>query len=594
MAQAAAGSGKLGVFISYSRDDIAFADQLDAALRLYGFTTTLDRHGIAGGEDWQRRLGNMIRDADTVVFVLSPTSAASEVCAWEARHAVSLGKRILPVVCNPLGKVQPPGELARLNYVFFCREASFPEAGFGTGLARLVAALESDLDWLREHTRLLRRATEWDDGGRPDNRLLSGGDVAAAKSWAARRPKTAPEPTPLHLEFILASEQEEVKRSNELHQRLEAVAAAQAEREAALRQKEEALAQAAAVRRTRAWLIGSAFLVVSLTAGVAIWQWRDADRQRATAVLQTARAHENLAKASDFVFAISNRFAFDDDAYADSLKLFMHGAEQGDARSMTNIGYHHAEGRGVPQDYAKALEWFEKAAALGQTVAMRNIGALHEGGLGVPRNPVKAREWYEKAAEHGDAAGLVSIGAMYEGWRGGTTDPATAADWYRKAAAKGNLTALRLLAQQRIQREEAAGRYSEALDITRRNTREIEAAEVARHGRPRDETALALIGQSWRALLAGETESAIAAADGALKIRPASLGAAINRAHALMVAGQVDLARAIYLNNKGKHITGQGSETWEQVVRSDFKEMRKAGITHPAMTGIEAALGIAP
>src|SRR5207245_61491 len=74
--------GKLRVFISYSRDDLDFADQLDIALRLLGFDTSLDRHAISGGEEWRQRLGNLIREADTVVFVLSPASAESQICTW--------------------------------------------------------------------------------------------------------------------------------------------------------------------------------------------------------------------------------------------------------------------------------------------------------------------------------------------------------------------------------------------------------------------------------------------------------------------------------------------------------------------------------
>jgi hypothetical protein len=71
--------GKLRVFISYSRDDLDFADELDAALNTYGFKCLIDRHDISGGEDWKRRLGNLIRQADTVVFVLSPSSARSPI-----------------------------------------------------------------------------------------------------------------------------------------------------------------------------------------------------------------------------------------------------------------------------------------------------------------------------------------------------------------------------------------------------------------------------------------------------------------------------------------------------------------------------------
>src|SRR5262245_42366065 len=58
--------GKLRVFISYSRDDAGFADQLEAALDAYGFETTIDRHGVSGGEEWKSRLGNLISKADTV------------------------------------------------------------------------------------------------------------------------------------------------------------------------------------------------------------------------------------------------------------------------------------------------------------------------------------------------------------------------------------------------------------------------------------------------------------------------------------------------------------------------------------------------
>src|SRR5262245_25867014 len=113
----ATNSGKLGVFISYSRDDLKFTDQLDAALGLTGFAITIDRHGISGGEDWKRRLGNLIRDADTVVFVLSPTSATSDICRWEVEEAVRLGKRILPVLCRPLEAASPPPQLQNLNYI---------------------------------------------------------------------------------------------------------------------------------------------------------------------------------------------------------------------------------------------------------------------------------------------------------------------------------------------------------------------------------------------------------------------------------------------------------------------------------------------
>jgi len=206
MSDGAREDGRLAVFLSYSRDDLNFADQLEAALQSLKYDVAIDRQGISGGEDWRARLGGLIRDADTIVFVLSPSSVDSELCKWEVEEADRLGKRIIPVSCRPLGDATVPSQISALNYVFFYTEPRLPGSGFGTGLARLVSALDTDLDWLRERTRLLQRATEWDSAGRPEYRLLFGKSIAEAKAWAERRPKDAPEPTALHYEFVRASE----------------------------------------------------------------------------------------------------------------------------------------------------------------------------------------------------------------------------------------------------------------------------------------------------------------------------------------------------------------------------------------------------
>ena len=85
---------KLKVFISYSRADARFADELVAGLEFKEeFAVTIDRHSIVEGEDWKKRLGALIADADTIVFILSPDSAQSPLCAWEVEEAHRLSKR---------------------------------------------------------------------------------------------------------------------------------------------------------------------------------------------------------------------------------------------------------------------------------------------------------------------------------------------------------------------------------------------------------------------------------------------------------------------------------------------------------------------
>ena len=101
---------KLRVFI---RDDLTFADQLDAALGLHDFKIVTDRHGISGSEEWKRRLGSLIRQTDTEVFVLSPSSANSEICAWEVEEALRPGKLIIPMLPRSLEGARPHSCLSR-------------------------------------------------------------------------------------------------------------------------------------------------------------------------------------------------------------------------------------------------------------------------------------------------------------------------------------------------------------------------------------------------------------------------------------------------------------------------------------------------
>ena len=557
--------GKLRVFISYSRDDLYFADQLNAALDICGFECFIDREGISGGEDWKRRLGNLIRDADTVVFVLSPTSARSEICAWEVEEAARLGKRILPVVCRQLKGASPPPRLRDLNYIFFYEDPKVSDSGFGTGLAKLVVALNTDFDWLREHTRYLQRATEWDRGGRPANRLLSGDDIAEAKAWVARRPKNAPEPTALHLDFIRASEEEAEARSSAQRKQLEAVAAAQAERGMALKKAEDAQRKRATMARIR----NIALVAVSIFAVLAGWLYRNAEQQRTVAEEQRALAEEQrivaeeqkehanqiLADATDIFAQVQSQM--DTETKKRVVAVFQRGADHGDVPSMRNLGISYFNGYGVTQDYAKAREWYEKAAANGNATAMLNLGQLYEEGWGVAQDYGKAREWYEKAADKGEPRAKAQLEQL----------PIRAAD---------------------------AGRYAEALQLQEALAVKVEEAETKREDNPANETAQALQGVAWRALFAREFTKALTASDRAHALLPDDLGIETNRAHALMFVERGKESKALYLSHKGKPVSEEDAKLWERAIAEDFAEFRKAGLTHPMMADIEKELGVSP
>jgi TIR domain len=116
------------VFISYSRKDIAFADRLEAALKARGFEPLIDRTEIYAFEEWWSRIEALIARADTVVFVLSPNSVASEVALKEVEFAASLNKRFAPIVFCSVQEKLVPEALAKLHFIFFDDAARFEQS----------------------------------------------------------------------------------------------------------------------------------------------------------------------------------------------------------------------------------------------------------------------------------------------------------------------------------------------------------------------------------------------------------------------------------------------------------------------------------
>lgn len=192
---------RIKVFISYSRADKAFASDLVLGLAACGFAPYIDRQDIAAGEDWEKRLAGLITEADSVVYVISPDSMKSPNCAEELQRAFALQKRVLPVVWRPVDDAAAPPELKRLNYIFFSGE----NRTFAAGLAELAEALRTNIDWIREHTRLAELSRRWIGRNKSGELLLRGDDIDTANAWMAGKPVTAPAVTDEQADFIKAS-----------------------------------------------------------------------------------------------------------------------------------------------------------------------------------------------------------------------------------------------------------------------------------------------------------------------------------------------------------------------------------------------------
>lgn len=275
----------LKVFVSYSRRDLDFAEQLVAALEALAYTVIIDRKGIHGAEKWEARLGQMILESDTVVFVLTAASAASNVCRWEVEQALERRKRIVPVLAAPLDAASTPHDALRdLNYIHFYPDPSFPGAGWGGGLARLHATLCVDIEWIREHTRVSEMAARWRAAAETGDFLARGSELANLCKWRDSRPANAPELTLAQRAFLQASEDAEAQRLDAERQQIEDMRMAQQARAVALEssgraQEERAKALKTVVRRTIAGIVVAGLLTIGVGI-VAFIAYRNGEQAR--------------------------------------------------------------------------------------------------------------------------------------------------------------------------------------------------------------------------------------------------------------------------------------------------------------------------
>ncbi|PSB26206.1 hypothetical protein C7B82_20520 [Stenomitos frigidus ULC18] len=191
--------GTTDVFISYSRKDIDFVRRLSEAIQVRQRDTWVDWASIAKGEKWWQEIQRGIEGTNTFAFVLSPDSVASKVCRDEIDHAVQCKKRLVPIVFREgfaIADVHPA--LQEINWLF-CRETD----DFESALQSLLETIDTDLDYVKLHTRLLQRAIDWDNKQRDTGAVLRGQDLTEAQQWF-QQGKT-PRPTELQVEYLQTS-----------------------------------------------------------------------------------------------------------------------------------------------------------------------------------------------------------------------------------------------------------------------------------------------------------------------------------------------------------------------------------------------------
>src|ERR1019366_418797 len=118
-------------FFSYSRADSEFTRKLATDLRNAGADLWIDQLDIQPGTRWDQEIEKALKEAETVLVVLSPNAVASNNIMDEISYALENNKRVIPVIIK---KCEIPFRLKRLQYIDF-------EPSYDEGFKRLSLVL---------------------------------------------------------------------------------------------------------------------------------------------------------------------------------------------------------------------------------------------------------------------------------------------------------------------------------------------------------------------------------------------------------------------------------------------------------------------
>ncbi|KJE93858.1 hypothetical protein CAOG_04582 [Capsaspora owczarzaki ATCC 30864] len=205
-------------FLSYSRKDKATAARLVDMFTEANVDVWVDWTSIPPSADWMSEICKGIENSSAFLFLLSPNSVSSLVCNQELDYAIQCGKRVIPIVIEDIdASIVVRTEISSRNYIFM-RQTDNGAESFKT----IIHALSQNLDYVHEHTRILKLAHTWNDNHRKPDFLVFGHVANAAQQWLTDSVGQSPAPCPLQVEYIRAC----VRFAKRVHHRKRMVAIA--------------------------------------------------------------------------------------------------------------------------------------------------------------------------------------------------------------------------------------------------------------------------------------------------------------------------------------------------------------------------------
>ncbi|WP_333237885.1 TIR domain-containing protein, partial [Microcoleus sp. AT13-A5] len=193
------------VFVSYAEPDKATMEKIRNSLRRESLTVWTNTTDIQTGEAFEAAIQRGIEQADNVVYLLSPDSMDSHFARKELEIALSLNKRIIPILVRETSAEQIPNALRNLQYIDLTDNVQ--EDDYLLDESQLLKILHQDEAYYNEHKVLLTKALKWERQHKNPSILLRGYNLRSAEAWlkVAQKKRSQHPPTPLQEEFIAES-----------------------------------------------------------------------------------------------------------------------------------------------------------------------------------------------------------------------------------------------------------------------------------------------------------------------------------------------------------------------------------------------------
>jgi len=189
------------VFISYARKDQSLVNILINELKTQHRESWVDWKDIPKSVDWQREIWEGIEKADSFIFIASHDSIKSTICLAELNYALNLNKRIIPIIVKGIEIEQLPNEIRIINSFRINEDTSLESI-----VPELIDTIDKDFEWIREHTKLTVKASEWLRSNKHRSFLIRGKNLKYTEEWIIKKEVSEPKPSNLILEFIQCSQ----------------------------------------------------------------------------------------------------------------------------------------------------------------------------------------------------------------------------------------------------------------------------------------------------------------------------------------------------------------------------------------------------